>query len=269
MSKKKTSKGPSDWYPRYTGDYAADTQHLSMTEHGAYNLLLDHIYSTGKKIPSNEKQVFRICKAFEPFEQDAVLSVLSEFFDKSEDGYTQDRVQAELAKRNDISEKRRKARLSRGNNCSTSVGAIDDTATSTATDESSKDDSPDTDDLIGDDVTQAFADFNIFAMENGLSAVQVVSEKRKRAMRARLKECGGIEGFQVILKDIIGPSDFLMGRKTDFKVTIDFILTAGNFVKIMEGNYVNHRPKARAGGGSYFDEIFTAYQHNERNFHGE
>ena len=35
-----------NYYERHLGDYARDTGHLSMLEHGAYSLLLDRYYAT-------------------------------------------------------------------------------------------------------------------------------------------------------------------------------------------------------------------------------
>jgi len=40
-----------NYYERHLGDYAKDTGHLSILEHGAYTLLLDRYYSTEAGIP--------------------------------------------------------------------------------------------------------------------------------------------------------------------------------------------------------------------------
>jgi uncharacterized protein YdaU (DUF1376 family) len=75
-----------NWYPRYMGDYIRDTAHLTMTEHGAYTLLLDHYYSTGQPLPADDAALMRICRAFDPVEQSAVLSVAGTFFPVNGDG---------------------------------------------------------------------------------------------------------------------------------------------------------------------------------------
>jgi uncharacterized protein YdaU (DUF1376 family) len=51
------------WYARYPGDYLRDTAHLSLTEHDAYGLLLDHYYSTEKPLPNNKDALYPICRA--------------------------------------------------------------------------------------------------------------------------------------------------------------------------------------------------------------
>jgi uncharacterized protein YdaU (DUF1376 family) len=70
------------WYPFYVGDYARKTAHLSMLEHGAYRLLLDHYYATGEPLPSDNAKLFRICRARTPSERKSVLSTVAEFFTK-------------------------------------------------------------------------------------------------------------------------------------------------------------------------------------------
>lgn len=74
-----------NWYPRYYGDYMRDTAHLSLTEHGAYNVLLDHYYATGA-LPDDTPTLMRVCRAFDEHEKKAVKSVAEAFFPVSEDG---------------------------------------------------------------------------------------------------------------------------------------------------------------------------------------
>lgn len=84
-------------YWRHIGDYAKDTRHLSILEHGAYTLMLDWCYASEKPLPDDEKTLFRLCGAFEKAEQKAVLLVREEFFTLEEGGWTQKRVLAEVA----------------------------------------------------------------------------------------------------------------------------------------------------------------------------
>lgn len=87
------------WYPRYTGDYHRKTAHLSLTQHGAYSLMLDHYYSMGRPLPPDVESLYRICKAMNAPERAAVDSVLKEFFELREDGYHNARSDEELARR--------------------------------------------------------------------------------------------------------------------------------------------------------------------------
>jgi len=73
------------------------TAHLSLTEHGAYNVLLDHCYSQ-ETLSSDKDAVYRIARAFTQQERDAVDSVLLQYFVLTGDCYTNKRVNKELAK---------------------------------------------------------------------------------------------------------------------------------------------------------------------------
>lgn len=75
-----------NFYKRYPGDYQRDTAHLSLAEHGAYGLLLDHYYSSEKPLPADLSMLHRICRAFTKPEQKAVDSVAGMFFPVGADG---------------------------------------------------------------------------------------------------------------------------------------------------------------------------------------
>jgi uncharacterized protein YdaU (DUF1376 family) len=41
------------WFKRYVGDYLRDTSHLSLSEDGAYNRLLDRYYAASTPLPAD------------------------------------------------------------------------------------------------------------------------------------------------------------------------------------------------------------------------
>lgn len=99
-----------NWYPRYYGDYGRDTAHLTLTEHGAYAVLLDHYYATRRQLPENPDYAYRVCRAFAEHEREAVDSVLEQFFAVNGDGTRHNkRADEELEKEAAIVEQRRKA----------------------------------------------------------------------------------------------------------------------------------------------------------------
>jgi uncharacterized protein YdaU (DUF1376 family) len=67
------------FYKHWIGDYQRDTAHLSLIEHGAYRILLDHYYATGGPLPP-PAQCLRICRAVTNEEQQAVERILKAFF---------------------------------------------------------------------------------------------------------------------------------------------------------------------------------------------
>jgi len=93
----------------FWGDYHRDTMHLTMIEHGAYLLLLSHYYSREEPLPLDSKTLFRICKAGKKSERDAILSILSEFFVQTPDGYRNTRADREIEKRRALAARRSEA----------------------------------------------------------------------------------------------------------------------------------------------------------------
>lgn len=79
------------YYQFNIGDYARDTGHLSVLEHGIYRLLLDWVYLNEK--PITTEQAIRVSRG-NPTE---THSVLSEFFSQESDGWVHKRAQAEVA----------------------------------------------------------------------------------------------------------------------------------------------------------------------------
>lgn len=75
-----------NFYKHFLGDYARDTAHLSMLEHGAYRLMLDHYYATGKSLPNDAAALCRICGAVSKGEREAVSNVANAFFPVNGDG---------------------------------------------------------------------------------------------------------------------------------------------------------------------------------------
>jgi len=78
------------YYQHNIGDYARDTGHLSVIEHGIYRLLLDWCYLNEK--PITTEQAMRVGRGYPTETQ----SVLAEFFLGSEEGWRHKRVDQEL-----------------------------------------------------------------------------------------------------------------------------------------------------------------------------
>ena len=85
-----------NWYPHHIGDYAQDTRHLTMIEHGAYRLLMDLYYSRESPLPRDVSTVLRLACARSREEKQAVEAVLREFFIESADGWRHERCDREI-----------------------------------------------------------------------------------------------------------------------------------------------------------------------------
>ena len=84
-----------NYYERHLGDYARDTAHLSLLEHGVYTLLLDRYYATERSIPAD--QVHRFARAKTDEERSAVDAVLAEFFTLTDGYWFNPRAEIEIA----------------------------------------------------------------------------------------------------------------------------------------------------------------------------
>lgn len=86
-------------YHRYPGDYGRDTGSLSLAEHGAYTVLLDHYYATETPLAADSVAIYRLCRAVSGAEKRAVDSVLERFFPANGDGRRHNsRADREIAK---------------------------------------------------------------------------------------------------------------------------------------------------------------------------
>jgi uncharacterized protein YdaU (DUF1376 family) len=93
-----------NYYQRHLGDYARDTGHLTLLEHGVYSVLLDWQYGTEKPLPAEPEGIHRICRAFSKNEKNAAERVRREFFDDA--GWNK-RAKLEMDKCSEASMKKR------------------------------------------------------------------------------------------------------------------------------------------------------------------
>lgn len=86
-----------NFFKLYIGDYQRDTAHLSVTEHGAYLLMLQHYYATEKPLPIG-KALHRMLRAQDKAERDAIDSVASQFWTVTDAGLVNERADEEITK---------------------------------------------------------------------------------------------------------------------------------------------------------------------------
>lgn len=93
---------------------------------------------------------------------------------------------------------------------------------------------------------QAVDAWNALAEKHDLPKVQRLTDTRRRALRARLSECGGLDGWTTALAKVAA-SSFLLGKtsRRGWRADFDFMLQQSSFTKVMEGAY----DRNRAGGG--------------------
>lgn len=102
-----------NYYPRHLGDYARDTGHLTMLEHGAYTKLLDRYYATEEGIP--QADAYKLTGARSHNEKKAVDGILEEFFSLVGGVWIQGRVQEEIERYQDKQNKAKQSADARWN----------------------------------------------------------------------------------------------------------------------------------------------------------
>lgn len=98
---------------------------------------------------------------------------------------------------------------------------------------------------------KALAMWNEVASDLDLPKAQVLTEKRKGKLKARLQECGGLSGWVTALAKVRESAFLTGGNKQNWRADLDFMLQQSTFTKLMEGRYDNrtHRADATANGG--------------------
>lgn len=240
-------------YPRHLGDYAKDTSHLSLLEHGAYTLLTDWYYASEKPVPDDKCE--RIAKAFSEEERKAVRSVLQEFFTLTDQGWTHGRVEREIAKYREKAAKAAEAANARWSadadvmrtHSGRNAGAMQTQCEGNASQEP----------IANSQVTTLSARaahcpvqaiIGLFR-EKCPSLVQprIVTDATSSQIAARWRQSEKHQtlDFWTQFFEFCEANHFLAGRVTPppgrkaFRAGLDWIVKANNFAKIVNGNYDN------------------------------
>lgn len=105
---------------------------------------------------------------------------------------------------------------------------------------------------------QAVSEWNDVASELGLPKVQRLTDVRRKKLAARLRDCGGIDGWRAAMAKIRG-SPLCRGELGDWRADFDFVLQESSFVKLMEGKYDGRQPGTgpKASKRSSLDDTFA------------
>lgn len=117
------------------------------------------------------------------------------------------------------------------------------------------------------EISVAVDDWNSLARELSLARVQKLTEDRKRKLRARLRDCGGVVGWRAALDRIRG-SPFCQGEgPRGWAADFDFLLQEASFVRLMEGRYdagkVSAAANTIANGFAQVDAVIAELRRRE------
>ena len=260
------SKAPA--MPMYWDAYLADTTHLTTEEHGAYMLLLAAMWRRNGSVPDDDKDNARILGL-----TTAKWRKIKARFEATISGFHSDGdtiTQEKLRKTWEITQE--KIDKNRANGAKGGRAAViknNDLAQANATNsqerkatipEPEPEPEPDireesTNVLLSDtpapidETAKAISAYNEVAAKHGWSTVQKVTSARRAAVKGRLKDAGGIDGWSIALGKAEA-SPFLRGERGGFKCSFDFLSKQANFVKLMEGNYDDRTNDSTTAGGT-------------------
>jgi hypothetical protein len=83
----------------------------------------------------------------------------------------------------------------------------------------------------------AFEAWNVLATDEGLPKAQFLTPERRRKIKSRLAECGGLDGWRDALAKIRGSPWCLGENASGWRADLDFVLQRKSFTKLMEGSY--------------------------------
>jgi len=247
------------YYPFNIGDYRKDTSRLNFIEHGIYRILIDEYYLTEHPLNKDVSLLMRECGVRLPEEIEAFKFIIDKFFVLNDDGYYHygcDKVLKKIYAKSESARKSVEARWARKNTnvpkSDTNVYVEDTNVHKSDTPEilpntqyplpntqlkptSSEDDKP-AQKIPYETIFDLFTESCV-----SLPKVLIKDDKRKALIKSIWKmdqQHQDIEFFTWLFNKVES-SDFLTGRKTEWKAGFDWVMKPANFKKIVEGNYDN------------------------------
>lgn len=235
----------------YPADYLADTMDLSAEQHGAYLLILMTMWQHDAKLPNDLIKLARIAR-MTPAKFKAVWAEISRFFLVEGSTITNARLLKEHQKAQKKSEARAiagkaggvaKALKDKGaasgkchsdamaSSSETRVKKEEAKASLSSADDAKADAHP------IDEIAVAVSAFNATAEAAGWPKVKTLSKQRRSSLMARLKECGGLDGWCDALRRARASPHLCGKNNRGWVASFDFITSQSGFQKLIEGNY--------------------------------
>lgn len=113
-----------NYYPFHIGDYKSHTEHLEPMEDLAFRRMMDWSYLHEKQLPHNVDEIGRLIRMRSHC--DCIEYVLQSFFERTDTGWINNRIDREISKYNDKSEKAKKSAQARWKNKPANNECLDD-----------------------------------------------------------------------------------------------------------------------------------------------
>jgi uncharacterized protein YdaU (DUF1376 family) len=234
----------------YPSDWMAGTRALSDAETGVYITLIAHMYEMAGPIKRDDHRLYRMCGSKTRTSFVKSLEYLIEMGKIQEaNGYLfNERVQKEIQKVLEKSAQSKAAIQSRWDRKSNKINDRPDTDVSAPYIREAYQSEPEPDKkertkvLLSsaspiDDTAAAVSAYNSAASEAGWTKCQKLTPKRRSALRARLKETDGLDGWRDFLNRAKAGPHLCGQNDRGWTASFDWLTKAENFTKVIEGNY--------------------------------
>lgn len=232
------------YYQFNIGDYKAHTEHLELMEDLAFRRMIDWCYLHEKPLPLEIKEIERLIRM--RTHSESIAYVLETYFERTDQGYVNTRINREVAKYQEKSDKAKKSAEARWKN-KKNANALQTESESNANhkpitnnqepiNKEIKITSSEKTKCPHEDIVNLYHD-----ILPELSKVKVWSSKRQSYLRT---VWNGNESRQNLdywrrFFSYVKQSNFLMGRSNDFKADLEWLVKPANFIKIIEKKYEN------------------------------
>ena len=243
------SKTP--FMPLWVADFLAKTMDLDAKELGAYMLLLMAMWTRGGSLPSDPKKLQRVARCGRDWPK--VWAAIGHYFEDNGDTITNRRLTEELQK---VASKREVnaqsgARGGRAKalkekkqglaNATVSLQQPEPYSEREVREEEPNGSLSSADDDSGpapfDEIAEAVSAYNAAADASGWPQVRILSKTRRSALKARLRECGGLAGWADALAKARASPHCCGQNDRGWTANFDFLTRQSSFAKLMEGNY--------------------------------
>jgi uncharacterized protein YdaU (DUF1376 family) len=250
-------------YPHNIKTFNSATRHLTRVERALYRDMIELYYDTELPLTSDMDRLCRLVIATTEEEKAALIYVLSEFFELTGTVYTHDYCDEQIAKykqsltaksaagiasanaKKQRADERKAERATQHQQNSTGVEQVCNEIQLTNNQEPITSIKTLVPPAGGTGVAKipiidhkSVVDlYNRILPE--LPEARLITDRRRSAINgcAMIKPvCRTLEFWEQYFNDV-RESDFLMGRKTDFKADLDFLTTKNKFVRVVEGSY--------------------------------
>lgn len=240
-----------NYYRRFIGDYLRDTMHLTPSQDGFYNRLLDLYYTTEKPLSLEREKIYICVRANTEENRQDVNTILLQFFKKTKFGYRHKRADEELKNYQSIvSRNTSNARKKRASGYPVATQSVTQKAptpapTPTPEEEDSKDRS-----MVATPPSPAKALLEIWANNRGsLPAVRSFTNQRVSKCTARLRSPSfSLADFTEAVVKASSTSFLTGGNDRGWTASFDwFIANDTNYVAVLEGKYDKSTQAVRYG----------------------